>query len=186
MALRTHYAQHSFVSHCDINIGRGKAGLFDIGNFMEDVRFFGGDYGIYTTKASPGWQFMMIDTYFEGQRKAAIKTQQAGLTVVRMNVKNVPKVIDVDPGFWEKLYMEDCRLVNVSGPLVSFENEGNDILQINLRNVTCMNVPVVAEYQRSKTFIRAPGNIYRIDRFVYGLQMNDLDADQEFKTIFET
>ncbi len=185
VALRTHYAQHSFVSHCDINIGRGKAGLFDIGNFMEDVRFFGGDYGIYTTKASPGWQFMMIDTYFEGQRKAAIKTQQAGLTVVRMNVKNVPKVIDVDPGFWEKLYMEDCRLVNVSGPLVSFENEGNDILQINLRNVTCMNVPVVAEYQRSKTFIRAPGNIYRIDRFVYGLQMNDLDADQEFKTIFE-
>ncbi len=87
VALRTHFAQHSFVSHCDIFIGKGKAGLFDIGNEMEDVRFFGGDYGIYTTKASPGWQFMMIDTWFEGQRIAAIKTQQAGLTIVRMTVK---------------------------------------------------------------------------------------------------
>ena len=115
VALRTHYAQHSFVSHCDIFIGKGKAGLFDIGNEMEDVRFFGGDYGIYTTKASPGWQFMMLDTYFEGQRKAAIKTQQAGLTIVRMTVKNVPEVIKVDSNYWEKLYMEDCRFVNVTG-----------------------------------------------------------------------
>ena len=40
VALRTHYAQHSFISHCDIYIGKGKAGLFDIGNEMEDVRFF--------------------------------------------------------------------------------------------------------------------------------------------------
>ncbi len=185
VALRTHYAQHSFVSHCDVNIGKGKAGLFDIGNYMEDVRFFGGEYGIYTTKASPGWQFMMLDTYFEGQRKAAIKTQQAGLTIVRMNVRNVPKVIDVDPDFWEKLYMEDCQLVNVTGPVVSFENEGNDILQINMRNITCQNVPLVAEYQRSGTFTKGSGNIYRIKRFVYGLQMEDLTAEQEFKTVFE-
>src|SRR5258708_4713111 len=59
VALRTHFAQHSFVSHCNIDIGKGKAGLFDIGNMIEDVHFFGGEYGIYTTKASPGWQFMM-------------------------------------------------------------------------------------------------------------------------------
>ncbi|MGI6340521.1 MAG: ThuA domain-containing protein [Bacteroidales bacterium] len=185
VALRTHYAQHSFVAHCDVHVGKGKAGLFDIGNYMEDVRFFGGDYGIYTTKASPGWQFMMVDTWFEGQRKAAIKTQQAGLTIVRMNVKNVPKVIDVDPDFWEKLYMEDCQLINIAGPVVSFENEGNDVLQINMRNITCRNVPLVAEYQRSKTYTRAPGNIYRINRYVYGLQMDDINAEQEFKTVFE-
>ncbi len=186
VALRTHYAQHSFVAHCDINIGKGKAGLFDIGNEMEDVRFFGGDYGIYTTKASPGWQFMMLDTYFEGQRIAAIKTQQAGLTILRMNVNNVPKVIDVDPGFWEKLYMEDCQFKNISGPAISFENEGNDILQINLRNITCQNVPVIVSYQRSKTVTAAPAKIYMIKSFVYGLQMEDITADQEFKTLFES
>lgn len=43
VALRTHFAQHSFISHCDIYTGKGKAGLFDIGNEMEDVRFFGGN-----------------------------------------------------------------------------------------------------------------------------------------------
>ena len=45
VALRTHFAQHSFVSNVDIWIGKGKAGLFDVGNEMENVRFFGGDYG---------------------------------------------------------------------------------------------------------------------------------------------
>jgi hypothetical protein len=185
VALRTHYAQHSFISHCDIHTGKGKAGLFDIGNEMEDVRLFGGDYGIYTTKASPGWQFMMLDTYFEGQRIAAIKTQQAGLTIVRMNVENVPKVIDVDSGFWEKLFMEDCRFVNVTGPVISFDNEGNSNLQINLRNIICQEAPVVAEYRKSNTMTRAPSRIYKIKRYVYGLQKEDINAGDEFKTVFE-
>ncbi|HNW56673.1 MAG TPA: glycosyl hydrolase family 28-related protein [Bacteroidales bacterium] len=186
VALRTHYAQHSFVSHCDILIGKGKAGLFDIGNEMEDVRFFGGDYGIYTTKASPGWQFMMLDTYFEGQRKAAIKTQQAGFTIVRMVVKNVPVVINVDSNYWEKLFMEDCLLVNVAGPAITFDNEGNANMQINLRDVVCQNVPVLVGYLKSKTQTRAPGQIYKVNKYIYGLQMNDLDNAPKSETVFET
>ena len=130
VALRTHFAQHSFVSYCDIFIGMGKAGLFDVGNEIEDVRFFGGDYGIYTTTASPGWQFMMLDTWFEGQRIAAVKTQQAGLTIVTMTVKNIPEVIKVDPNYWEKLVMEDCSFENVKDPAISFDNEGNANMQI--------------------------------------------------------
>jgi hypothetical protein len=167
VALRTHYAQHSFVSHCDIFIGKGKAGLFDVGNEMEDVRFFGGDYGIYTTKTSPGWQFMMLDTYFEGQRKAAIKTQQAGLTIVRMTVKNVPEVIEVDTSFWEKLFMEDCQFVNITGPAISFDDEGNANMQINLRNITCQKVPVLVSYLKSKEQTTAPGTIFNVKKFVY-------------------
>jgi hypothetical protein len=185
VALRTHYAQHSFVSHCDIHTGGGKAGLFDIGNVLEDVRFFGGDYGIYTTKASPGWQYMMIDTYFEGQRIAAIKTQQAGLTIIRMNVKNVPKVIDIDSGFWEKLYMEDCQFVNVKNSAISFDNEGNAEMQINLCNITCQNVPVVVDYLSSKNQTKAPSPVFRIKKYIYGLQMDDPDENPEFNTIFE-
>ena len=55
VALRTHYAQHGFVSHSVINIGEGKAGIFDVGNEMENVKFLGGEYGIYTNRTSPGW-----------------------------------------------------------------------------------------------------------------------------------
>ena len=185
VALRTHYAQHSFISHCDISIGKGKAGMFDVGNEMEDVRFYGGDYGIYTTKASPGWQFMMIDTRFEGQRKAAIKTREAGLTIIRMIVKNVPRVIEVEPNFWEKLYMEDCRFVNVSNPAISFDNEENANMQINLRNIACQNVPVLVNYLRSNRQTTSPGEIYTVKKFIYGLQLNDLDKTPRMETTFE-
>lgn len=186
VALRTHFAQHSFVSHCDIYAGKGKAGLFDVGNEMEDVRFFGGDYGIYTTKASPGWQFMMLDTYFQGQRKAAIKTQQAGLTIVRMTAENVPAVIEVDSGYWEKLIMEDCRFVNVSGPAVSFYDEGNANMQVNLRNIECRNVPVLVKYKTSGRITGGPASVFKIKTYTCGLQMDDLDSASAIKTNFES
>ena len=98
VALRTHYAQHGFVSHSVINIGSGKAGISDVGNEMENVRFLGGDYGIITDATSPSWPMMMVDTYFEGQRKAAIQTNNAGLTIVNMHVKNVPIGLEMREG----------------------------------------------------------------------------------------
>src|SRR3569833_89306 len=101
VAMRAHFAQHSFVGNGDVNIGSAKAGMFDVGNAMNNVRFLGGQYGIYTTKPSPGWQFMMVDTYFEGQREAAIRTQEGGLSFVRLQAKNVPTVISINPNFHE-------------------------------------------------------------------------------------
>ena len=186
VALRTHFAQHSFISHSDIHIGNGKAGIFDIGNIIEDVKFYGGEFGIYTTKASPGWQFMMIDTYFEGQRKAAIKTHEAGFTIVRMIVKNVPSAILVDQNFWEKLFMEDCRFENLSGPAIEVSNEDNAHMQINIRNLICSNVHVLVHYPKLKTSTTVPSEIYAVKRFVYGLQMDDLDSDAEIRTTCET
>jgi hypothetical protein len=186
VALRTHFAQHSFIAHCTIYAGKGKAGLFDIGNYMEDVQFYGGDYGIYTTKASPGWQFMMIDTYFEGQRKAAIQTQEAGFTVVRMNVKNVPVVFEVSDNYWEKLYLENSRWENVTGPAISFDDENNAHMQINLRNLVCKNVPTLINYTKSNIQTKSPSDIYKVNRYVYGLQMNDLDSTAKYSTIFES
>jgi sugar lactone lactonase YvrE len=181
VALRTHYAQHSFISHVDIHAGNGLAGMFDVGNEMEDVRFFGGDYGIYTTKPSPGWQFVMVDTYFEGQRKAAVKTQEAGLTIIRMKVKNVPTVIETNPDFYEKLFMEDCHLENISGPAIVISNEGNAYTQISLRNIACNKVPVLAKLRNSGKEFKYAGSIYKVENFNYGLQMDDLDAKPVYK-----
>jgi len=186
VALRTHFAQHSFVSHCDIQISNGKAGLFDIGNIIEDVKFLGGEYGIYTTKASPGWQFMMLDTYFEGQRKAAIKTHEAGFTIVRMNVKNVPSAILVDQNYWDKLFLEDCRFENISGPAIEISNEDNAHMQVNIRNLVCKNVPVLVHYPKLNTNTASPAAIYKVKRFIYGLQQNNLDSIASIRTTFET
>jgi sugar lactone lactonase YvrE len=183
VAIRAHYAQHSFISHVDINIGNGKAGMFDVGNEMHDVKFFGGEYGIYTTKPSPGWQFMTVDTYFEGQRKAAIQTREAGLTMVRMNVKNDPAVIDIEPNYDEKLFMEDCRFENISGPAIQVslvDNAGNFV---SLRNIDCHNVAVLVNYKQIDKRVVGEGAYYHVVNFMHGLQMDSLQADPAINTV---
>jgi sugar lactone lactonase YvrE len=185
VALRTHFAQHSFISHADINIGKGKAGLFDVGNEIENVRFFGGEYGIYTTKPSPGGPFLMIDTSFEGQRKAAIKTQEAGLTIIRMRVKNVPTVVEINPAYYEKLYMEDCRFENVSGPALIISNENNAHTQINFRNIACKNVPLLVSFIQSGKKIKGKGKLYKVKTFTHGNQIDELGASPKLKTTKE-
>jgi hypothetical protein len=185
VALRTHFAQHSFIAHCNIEIGRAKAGLFDVGNMIEDVQFFGGEYGIYTTKASPGWQLMMLDTYFEGQRKMAIKTQQAGFTIVRMHVNHTASVLQVDSNYWEKIIMQDCRFENINGPAIKLGNEGNANMQLNIRNLVCQNVPILVSYPTYDSFTMAPATIYAVKQLSYGLQMEDLDKEAVYKTIYE-
>ena len=183
VALRTHFAQHSFISHCDIWIGDGKAGLFDVGNEMEDVRFYGGEYGIYTTKTSPGWQMMMTDTYFERQRKAAIRSQEGGLTIVRLQAKNVPIVIEIEPNFEDKIFMEDCLFDNVSGPALIISNENNYCNHISLRNIDCRNVPVLVLYRRSNTQTLGNGNLYKVKNYTHGSHMDNMAADPEVKTV---
>jgi polygalacturonase len=183
IALRTHFAQHSFVSHIDIHIGNGKAGIFDVGNELSDVRFFDGDYGIYTTKPSPGWQFMMLDTYFEGQRKAAIDTREAGLTIVRMRVNHVPKVIDIASNYMEKLFMEDCRFSDISGPAITISLAENAGSQTSLRNIDCSNVPMLISFRETGKSVPGAGSVYKVKNFMHGLQMSSLQADAVINTI---
>lgn len=183
VALRTHYAQHSFVSHMNIYAGNGKAGLFDAGNEMENVAFYGGDYGIYTTKASPGWPVMMVDSYFEGQRKAALHTQESGLAIVNMHVRNVPCVIEIEPNYADRLFIEDSRFENVRGPALVISNENNSNNQITLRNVDCRNVPLLARFRRSDTETTVNYRMYRINNYWHGLQMDDMLDQPRYRTV---
>jgi hypothetical protein len=186
VALRTHYAQHSFVNHVAIYIGKGKAGLFDVGNELENIAFYGGDYGIYTTKSSPGWPVMMVDSYFEGQRLAAIRSQEAGLAMVNMQVRNVPTVFEIDPEHAERLYIENSRFENVNGPAFIISNADNSNNQITLRNIDCRNVPILVKYRKSNTQTLSPYAIYKIKNFAHGLQMDHLSARPEYRTIVDT
>ncbi|HEV2481162.1 MAG TPA: glycosyl hydrolase family 28-related protein [Puia sp.] len=182
VALRTHFAQHSYIAHCDIDAGHAKAGLYDAGNEMEDVRFFGGDYGIYTTKPSPGWPYMMIDTWFEGQRLAAIRTHEAGLTIVRLQARNVPVVIDIDSNYHEKLFMEDCRFDDISQTAIRISNEDNAVNQINLRNIACRNTPVLAVGRISGKEITTTSPVYLVKRLTSGLQLSGWNAEPAYTT----
>ena len=186
IALRTHFAQHGFVSHSVINAGKGKAGLFDVGNEMENVVFLGGEYGILTNRTSPGWPMMLVDTYFEGQRKAAIKTREAGLAIVNMHVKNVPVAVEMDKDVPDRLYIENCFLENVKQAAIVVSVEDNVMSQVNLLNVSCNNVPVLARFLQSGKELPVRDKMYRVKEFTYGLVMENMASDSEFKTIMET
>ncbi len=185
VALRTHFAQHSFISFVDIHINEGKAGLYDVGNEMDQVRFFGGEYGIYTTKTSASWEMMMVNTYFEGQRKAAIKTQEGGLTILRLHAVNVPRVIEVNPKRSDKIYMEDCTFESVKDAAIVIGNEELSPNQLSLLNVVCNKVPTLVSYRESGEAIKGESTIYRVNELSYGLHMVGMGVVPTHNTVID-
>ena len=160
VGVRAHYAQHCFLAHMDFRIGSGLAGIKDGGNVAQDVHFHGGQYGIWTRKPSPGWQFTIIDATFEGQREAAIREHEAGLTLIRPQFKNVPTAVAIDPHYSDELWIKDARMENISGPAVIISNEYNAHNEINMENVVCSHVPVFAQFRESGKQRRgASGNV---------------------------
>lgn len=183
VALRTHYAQHGFVSHCDINIGSGRAGIYEVGNEMENVRFFGGDYGIVTGPTSPSWPMMIVDTYFEGQRKAALHTFDSGLTIVNMHVKNVPVVLEVQQDQTDRLFFENSLFENISEAAIIFNGEFASTTNISMLNIDARNVPIFAKLRNTDKIIRGKGNTYKVREFTHGLVIENLNEDSKFETL---
>ena len=180
IGLRTHYAQHCFISHVCIDATGAKAGMFDMGNEMSDVHITGGDYGIITTKCSPGWPFVMVDTSFENQTKAAIRTHEGGLTILRTHISNTPIAIATDDGFIEKIYLEDSVLEQISEPAIQIPLDDNTMTQFNLRNVVCCKVEQLAITKEQKTEIAGLSENYIVRDFTYGYQMTDVDQKAEY------
>ncbi len=186
VGIRAHYAQHCFLAHMDFHIGSGLAGIHDGGNVAQDVHFYGGQYGIWTRKPSPGWQFTLIDATFEDQREAAIREHEAGLTLIRPQFKNVPTAISIDPQYSEELWIKDGRMENVSGPAVIISNENNPRTEINMENVTCRRVPTFATYRESGKSISGPAETYSVQTFSHGLQYQDIGSEPAIHDIYET
>jgi sugar lactone lactonase YvrE len=185
VGVRAHYAQHCFLAHMDIHIGTGLAGIHEGGNVVEDVHFFGGRYGVWTRTPSPGWQFTLVDTTFEGQREAAIQERAAGLTLIRPRFRNVPTAIAIDPDSPDDLWVKDARMENISGPAVVISLENSARNQINMENVACSRVPVFALLRESGRKVAAPGAMYAVKVFSHGLHFADLDAAAVTEEIFE-
>lgn len=185
VGIRGTYAQHSFLAHMDFRLGSGIAGVHDTGNVMEDVRFFGGQYGIWTRTPSPSWQFTAVDAYFEGQSEAAIREAMAGLTLVRPHFRRVPTAISIDAGFPDELWVKDGRMEEISGPAVVVSLEENARTEINMENVVCRRVPVFALFRDSDRKIGGPADIYEARIFSHGLHYADIGAAGVTKSKFE-
>ncbi len=169
IAIRFHVAQHSFLSHMELRLGTGLAGIYQVGNEAEDLHFLGGRYGILTGKTSPAWQFTLIDSTFNGQRDAAIREHEAGLTLIRDSFRNVPTAIDIDPQYSDELWVKDCRFEDVSHAAVVISNEKSPLTEVSFQNAVLKNVPVFALFRETQKVVGASGPVYRVSEFSYGL-----------------
>ncbi len=185
VGIRFHVAQHSYLAHMEFHIGSGRAGVEEMGNEAEDLHFFGGDFGITMHKPSPSWPFLLIDSSFEGQRKAAIETEEGGLTIIRNQFKNVPTAIVIRENRAEELWLKDSRLEDITGPALIISDEQNARTEINLENVACRQVPVLAAFRESGKKVAGAGPIYLVRTFTHGLHIADLGAVPEIKTTYE-
>jgi Pectate lyase superfamily protein/SMP-30/Gluconolactonase/LRE-like region len=186
VGVRAHYAQHCFLAHMDFHIGSGLAGIHDGGNVVQDVHFYGGEYGIWTRKPSPGWQFTVIDATFEGQREAAIREREAGLTLIRPQFKDVPTAISIDAQFSDELWIKDGRMENITGPAVIVSNEYSARTEINMENVVCRSVPVFVSYRESGKGVAGPSETYQVKTFSHGLYYEDIAAIPGVRDVYDS
>ena len=145
VAIRFNVAQHSFISHADFQLGSARAAIEQVGNQASDLHIHGGQYGILTGKTSPAWQFLLMDSTFDGQRLAAISTHEAGFTLVRDSFANVPVAIEIPQGQVEQLYGRDLTMQNIAESVLRLGDVDNLRNEITLENIACANVARFAE-----------------------------------------
>jgi hypothetical protein len=168
IAVRFHVAQHSALTHMDFQIGSARAALEDIGNQASDIHMHGGEYGILTKRTSPAWQFLLMDSSFDGQRAAAIHTMEAGVTLVRVHFANMPVALEIAPGEVEQLYGRDLRMDNIREAAFVAGNWRNAHSAVTLTNIACSDVP---RFCAGDHPVAAPSKHYVVDQFSLGLDI---------------
>ncbi|HXE09459.1 MAG TPA: glycosyl hydrolase family 28-related protein [Acidobacteriaceae bacterium] len=172
IAIRFHVAQHSYLSHMNISVGQGRAGLEDVGNNASDLHITGGDYGIISVRTSPAWQFLLMDSTIEGQRKAAIHTQEVGMTLVRDRIAHTPVAIEITQGMVEQLYGRDLTLEDIRRTALVLGDVAKAHHEVTLDHVLCREVPTFVDGNVAIPAIRtlrAPAPRYVEEHLAIGL-----------------
>ncbi len=149
VACRFRVAQLCSIEDVDFYMEDSRAAVEMIGNEMERCRFFGGQYGILTGETVPYWPFYLGDSVFSGQSRACISTFRAGMTMLRVTLSNAPYGIWVptkerDNHYieeFERLYMQDCRLENLSEAGISMNMVRYPQNWLHANKIFCKKVP---------------------------------------------
>jgi sugar lactone lactonase YvrE len=169
VCIRFKVAQHSFVSHANFKLGSALAALEDIGNQSSNLRISGGKHGIITTRTSPNWQFLLMDSTFENQSVSGVKTKDVGFTFIRCNFANMPIAIDVPDDESDQIYGQDLRFDNISKAAVDLGDPNHFKMQLTLVNSACTDVPHFLGNALQK--LEAPGKHYVVDNLSAGLEI---------------
>ncbi|MEI6861784.1 MAG: glycosyl hydrolase family 28-related protein [Verrucomicrobiota bacterium] len=175
IAVRFHVAQHSMLTHMDFKVGTARAAAEDIGNEASDIHVHGGEYGIITKRTAPVWQFLLMDSTFDGQRVAGIRTMEAGFTLVRVSFAHMPVALQVSPGEVDQLYARDLRLENITDTALAVGDWRNHHSEITLANISCSNVP---RFTAGDNPVAAPGPHYVVEHLSLGLAIGPDGREQ--------
>jgi pectate lyase-like protein/SMP-30/gluconolaconase/LRE-like protein len=168
IAIRFHVAQHSMLTHMDFQVGSARAALEDIGNQASDIHIHGGEYGIITKRTAPVWQFLLMDSSFDGQRAAGIQTMEAGFTLVRDHFANMPVALKITAGEVEQLYARDLKLENITDTAFVAGNWHNSHSEVTFTNIACSDVP---HFYRGEGMPADLPKHYMVDQFSLGLEI---------------
>ena len=194
--IHNHVAQLCSIEDCDFYLHDAKAAMEFVGNEVERCRFFGGKYAIIAHHTSPGWQFYVGDCVFDGQARASIMSNKAGLTLVRDLFRNVPwgiyvpnkELFDSEMNETERLYMEDCRAENISTAVVSMGWIRNPINWLHAVRTICRNAPMFLEafgYQFVYFFLEPPivseYPVYQAESHIgFAVKANNTASERKF------
>jgi Pectate lyase superfamily protein/SMP-30/Gluconolactonase/LRE-like region len=174
IAVRFHVAQHSFLQHMRFQVGDGRAALEDVGNGAFDLQIEGGEYGIISVRTAPAWQFLLMDSSLKGQRRAAIHTQEVGMTLVRDRIAHTPVAIEITHGMTEQLYGRDLVLDDISQSAVVLGDARKAHHQVTFDNVACRNVPQFVQGQTGssgKFAVKGSSHPYIEEHLTIGLEI---------------
>ena len=175
IAVRFHVAQHSQLTHMDFQVGSARAALEDIGNQASDIHIHGGEYGIITKRTAPVWQFLLMDSSFDGQRAAAIQTMEAGFTLIRDHFANMPVALKITDGEVEQLYGRDLRMEHIRDAAFVAGNWRNSHSAVTLVNIACTDVP---RFFTGNSRVVAPSPHYLVEHFSLGLEIGPDGREQ--------
>ncbi len=176
VAVRFNVAQHSFISHADFHLGSTRAAIEAVGNQASDIHVYGGEFGIVTGKTSPAWQFLLMDSSFSGQQTAAIRTHEAGFTLVRVRFSDMPVAIEIPEGEVEQLYGRDLEMEHISQAALRLGNVRNPRNEITLDKVGCADVAQFADA------VPSPSLFYVERHFSVGLEIGPDGRDKAIRT----
>jgi Pectate lyase superfamily protein/SMP-30/Gluconolactonase/LRE-like region len=182
VAVRFRVAQHAFLRHIDFHLGSAFAGVYQVGNEAEALRFFGGRYGIVAEKTAPTWPFTLLDSSFDGQREAAIREHETSLTLVNVAFRNVPVGMEIDRGYSDRLWGRNVRFENVAKAGVIVSNEGSTFTQIGFEDALASATPVFVRFRDSGRTIDGAGARYRVRSFSHGLKVAAIGGMGEIAT----
>jgi len=168
VCIRFHVAQHSYLSYMNFKVGSALAAMEDIGNQASHVQITGGKYGILSTRTSPNWQFLLMDSVLQNQTLAGIRTQDVGFCMIRCNFSHMPVAIEIPQGQTDQIYGRDLRFDDITQGGIKFGDARNFKHQVTLENTACTDVP---NFIAGGEKIDAPGKYYVVDYLSAGLEI---------------